>query len=183
MSSPSERLDEDADPLLRRDQHRRAGRRAGAADPHRPRPRRAARPVVLLNGQRIAGFGEIRELPPEAIERVDILPEETALNYGYRADQRVINIVLKENFRAVTVAGSLRLRDRGRADQLRGQRQHPAHQPRPRAGRSTCRYQRSGALLESERDIIQSAPVDAVRPRPAMSAPRPSIPAPRSIRR
>ena len=62
-------------------------------------------PVVLLNGQRIGGFGEIRDLPPEAIERVDILAEEVALSYGYRADQRVVNIVLKENFRSVTTQG------------------------------------------------------------------------------
>ena len=36
-------------------------------------------PVVLLNGRRISGFSEIRDLPPEAIERVDVLPEEVAL--------------------------------------------------------------------------------------------------------
>ena len=39
-------------------------------------------PVILLNGQRISGFQEIRDLPPEAIERVEILPEEVALKYG-----------------------------------------------------------------------------------------------------
>lgn len=59
-------------------------------------------PVVLLNGRRISGFGEIRDLPTEAILRVDILPEEVALKYGYRADQRVINFVLRPRFRSVT---------------------------------------------------------------------------------
>ncbi|MDY6924678.1 MAG: TonB-dependent receptor plug domain-containing protein [Pseudomonadota bacterium] len=59
-------------------------------------------PVMLVNGRRISGFREIRGLPPEAIERVDILPEEVALQYGYRADQRVVNFVLKANFRSVT---------------------------------------------------------------------------------
>ena len=39
-------------------------------------------PVVLLNGRRISSFAEIRDLPTEAIERVDILPEEVALKYG-----------------------------------------------------------------------------------------------------
>ncbi|MFX5252973.1 hypothetical protein ABTD06_19685, partial [Acinetobacter baumannii] len=38
-------------------------------------------PVVLLNGKRISGFQEIRDLPTEAIARVDILPEEVALKY------------------------------------------------------------------------------------------------------
>ncbi len=60
-------------------------------------------PVVLLNGRRISGFGEIRDLPTEAILRVDILPEEVALKYGYRADQRVINFVLRPRFRSVTL--------------------------------------------------------------------------------
>lgn len=57
-------------------------------------------PVILLNGQRISGFQEIRDLPPEAIERVEILPEEVALKYGYAADQRVVNMVLRQRFRS-----------------------------------------------------------------------------------
>ena len=60
-------------------------------------------PVILLNGQRISGFQEIRDLPPEAIERVEILPEEVALKYGYSADQRVINMVLRARFRSTAV--------------------------------------------------------------------------------
>jgi iron complex outermembrane recepter protein len=60
-------------------------------------------PVILLNGRRISGFQEIRDLPTEAIARVDILPEEVALKYGYRADQRVVNFVLRRRFRAATV--------------------------------------------------------------------------------
>lgn len=59
-------------------------------------------PVVLINGKRVSGFAEIRNLPPEALLRVDVLPEEVALKYGFRADQRVINFVLRERFRAVT---------------------------------------------------------------------------------
>ncbi|MBX9460069.1 MAG: TonB-dependent receptor [Brevundimonas sp.] len=59
-------------------------------------------PVMLVNGRRISGFREIQGIPPEAIERVDILPEEVALEYGYRADQRVVNFVLKNNFRSIT---------------------------------------------------------------------------------
>jgi len=59
-------------------------------------------PVVLLNGRRISAFNEIRDLPTEAILRVDILPEEVALKYGFAADQRVVNIVLRRRFRATT---------------------------------------------------------------------------------
>ena len=59
-------------------------------------------PVVLLNGKRISGFNEIRDIPTEAIARVDILPEEAALKYGFSANQRVVNIVLRPRFRAWT---------------------------------------------------------------------------------
>lgn len=62
------------------------------------RGRGGGRPVILLNGQRIGSFRELRDLPPEAIERVQIFPEELALQYGYRPDQRVVNFILKDNF-------------------------------------------------------------------------------------
>ncbi|HUQ12669.1 MAG TPA: TonB-dependent receptor, partial [Novosphingobium sp.] len=63
---------------------------------------RGGGPVVLLNGQRISGFRELRNFPPEAIRKVEVLPEEVALQYGFRPDQRVVNFILKENFSAVT---------------------------------------------------------------------------------
>lgn len=62
---------------------------------------RGGSPVILLNGRRIAGFQEIRDLPTEAILRVDIFPEEVALKYGYRADQKVVNFVLRPRFRSL----------------------------------------------------------------------------------
>jgi hypothetical protein len=64
-------------------------------------------PVVLLNGKRISGLGEVRDIPTEAIRRVDILPEETALSYGFTADQKVVNIVLRPRFRALTAEGTV----------------------------------------------------------------------------
>ena len=66
------------------------------------RGRGSGRPAILLNGQRISGFREIRDLPPEAIERVEIFPEELALQYGYQPDQRVINFILKPNYSSMT---------------------------------------------------------------------------------
>ena len=66
------------------------------------RGREGGRPVILLNGRRISSFAEIRNIPPEALLRVDILPEEAALQFGYRADQRVVNFVLRRRFRAIT---------------------------------------------------------------------------------
>jgi len=71
---------------------------AVAAQTGSARGRDGGRPVLLLNGQRISGFRELRDLPPEAIERMEILPEEVALKYGYAADQRVVNIVIRRRF-------------------------------------------------------------------------------------
>jgi hypothetical protein len=49
------------------------------------RGRSDGEPVVLLNGRRVSSFNEIRDLPPEAIHRVDVFPEEVALQYGFPA--------------------------------------------------------------------------------------------------
>ena len=43
---------------------------AVAAQTGSARGRDGGRPVLLLNGQRISGFRELRDLPPEAIERM-----------------------------------------------------------------------------------------------------------------
>jgi iron complex outermembrane recepter protein len=60
-------------------------------------------PIMLINGQRISSFREMRNLPPEAIRRMEVLPEEVALRYGYPPNQRVVNMILKDNFSSKTV--------------------------------------------------------------------------------
>lgn len=55
-------------------------------------------PMILVNGQRITNFREMRNYPPEAIKRVEILPEEVALRYGSPPNTRVVNLILKDNF-------------------------------------------------------------------------------------
>jgi hypothetical protein len=58
----------------------------------------SARPLVLLNGRRVSSYRELRDIPIEAVSRVDILPEEVALKYGYPPDQKVVNVVLQNRF-------------------------------------------------------------------------------------
>jgi len=55
-------------------------------------------PVILVNGVRISSFRELRSYPPEAIDRAEVLAPESAQQFGYGPDERVINIVLKRNF-------------------------------------------------------------------------------------
>lgn len=64
---------------------------------------RGGSPLVLLEGRRVSSFREIARIPSEAIARVDILPEETALRYGFPPNQKVVNIVLRERFNALTM--------------------------------------------------------------------------------
>lgn len=118
-------------------------------------------PIVLLNGRRVSSFAEIAKIPTEAIERMEILPEEVALKYGYRADQKVLNVVTFERF--TSRIGQLALgapTDGGRtttggtANDLRI--------------RDDTRYiidadlSRSSALLESERDVRQAGGTSAL---------------------
>lgn len=70
-------------------------------------------PVILLNGLRISSFREIRDIPPEAIRRMEVLPEEVALRYGYPATQRVVNFILKDNYTGKTIAGEYNIPTRG----------------------------------------------------------------------
>lgn len=55
-------------------------------------------PVVLVNGKRIGGASGVTGFPPEALARLAILPPDAAAKYGYPADQRVVNLVLKNKF-------------------------------------------------------------------------------------
>jgi uncharacterized membrane protein YgcG len=112
-------------------------------------------PVVLLNGRRISGFAEIRDLPTEAIARVDILPEEVALKYGYRADQRVVNFVLRQRFRALTAEAGARVTTQGDRFQpeveldllnIRRDQRFNLHSS----------YRQSDLLLESQRGILSN---------------------------
>ena len=109
-------------------------------------------PVVLLNGRRIASFDEIRDLPTEAIARVDILPEEVALKYGYRADQRVVNFVLRQRFRATTAELSDRLTTRGDRNQPQAELDWLSIRRDKRFNLHNS-YTQSSPLLESQRDI------------------------------
>ena len=111
-------------------------------------------PVVLLNGKQISSFTEIRDIPTEAILRVDILPEEVALKYGYDADQKVVNIVLRRRFRATTVeladkAATAGGRNNPDAEmdllKIRGDGRLNLHMS----------YQADTALTENERSIIE----------------------------
>ncbi|HEX4761889.1 MAG TPA: TonB-dependent receptor [Sphingomicrobium sp.] len=116
------------------------------------RGRGGGRPVLLLNGQRISGFRELRDIPTEAIQRVEILPEEVALKYGYRADQRVVNIVLRQRFRSTAALASATAATEGGYAGATGDLTRLMIQ---RNGRTQINVhaETNGMLTEAERDI------------------------------
>ncbi|QKG69987.1 TonB-dependent receptor [Erythrobacter mangrovi] len=74
---------------------------------------RGGRPVILVNGIRVSSFREISSYPPEAIAKVEVFAEEVAQRFGFDPDQRVVNIVLKDDFAALTAELELEAPDSG----------------------------------------------------------------------
>ena len=60
-------------------------------------------PAILLNGRRVSGFEDLQSLPPEAIDRVEILPEQEAARFGFPPTMRVMNFITKKHFRSLTL--------------------------------------------------------------------------------
>lgn len=110
-----------------------------------------AAPVILING-RLAGKTELQNLPPEAIARVDVLPEKAALRHGFPDDRRVVNLVLREHFRAYIAEASDSQSTEGGSQTGSGDAStiHIEHDTQ-----TTVRadYKESVRLLESQRDI------------------------------
>ncbi|MET0309703.1 MAG: TonB-dependent receptor [Sphingomonas sp.] len=111
-------------------------------------------PVILLSGRR-STLNEVSSLPPEAIERIDILPEEVALQYGYSASQKVINFVLRNRFQALTTRLEARAPTQGGNS---GQQGNLDLLKINRNGRFefNLNYDHSSGILESERGVTRA---------------------------
>ena len=116
-------------------------------------------PIVLLNGKRVSSFVEISRIPTEAIERMEVFPEELALKYGYRADQKVVNIITYERFSSRIGQVQYAVPTEGGRDTA-GFNANLLHITRDTRINLDADYSRSGSLLESERAIAE----DAARP-------------------
>ena len=75
--------------------------------------RGGGRPVFLINGIRVSSWREFRSYPPEAVQKLEVFSEEVAQRFGFRPDQRVVNIILKPNFRQWTGEVEYEQPDRG----------------------------------------------------------------------
>lgn len=121
------------------------------------RGRGGGQPVILVNGVRIASFRELRSYPPEAIEKFEVFPEEVALQYGYSADQRVINVILKRNFSSREIEADYEQPWDG------GYSSHEVEATYvmingPSRLNANLSWNNSSLLTEAERGVIQSGP-------------------------
>ena len=112
-------------------------------------------PVILLNGQRITNFRELRDLPPEAIKQVQIFPEEVALQYGFRPDQRVVNFILKDNYASFSAEVEFAAPEKG------GYANKEFENTLTRIGQSTrlnvdIEFESRSRLTEDERNVLNS---------------------------
>ncbi|EQB18364.1 hypothetical protein L284_04795, partial [Novosphingobium lindaniclasticum LE124] len=133
------------------------------------RGRGSGTPVILVNGQRITSFREMRNIPPEAIRKMEVLPEEVALRFGYAANQRVVNLILKDRFSATTVAGEYNRPTRGGYDNYELE-SGIVKIAGPRRYNFNAKYTDTSMLTEDERNIRQEAgsqPTVADDPSPA----------------
>lgn len=120
------------------------------------RGREDGNPVLLLNGKRVSSFAEIAKFPTEAIERMEIFPEELSLKYGYRADQKVVNVVTFERFSSRVGQLNYAVPTEGGRDTARIEANYLVIRGDTRFN-FDADYARSGSLLESER-IVRQAP-------------------------
>ncbi|WP_168355897.1 TonB-dependent receptor [Sphingomonas gei] len=111
-------------------------------------------PVILLAGRR-SSRGEIATLPTEAIERLDILPEEVALKYGYSANQKVINVVLRRRFQALTTEIEGRTPTAG-GNAGANAKANLAMIRRDSRTEINAEYDQSSGILESERGVSRA---------------------------
>ena len=121
-------------------------------------------PIILINGRPANGIRSVNDLPPEAARNIQVLPPQAATALGYSPTRRVINVVLKQQFKAGIANLTARGATAGKGFSSNGN----ATSIRLRDGnirQFTLQASRSSPLLEADRDIVSdpgSVPYDLV---------------------
>ncbi len=126
-------------------------------------------PIMLINGQRVTSFREMRDMPTEAIRRMEILPEEVALRFGYPPDARVVNMILKDSFAQRMIDVEYGMPDRGGSSTSQLEASLFSVNKGSRLNLTGTR-ERTTELTEAERGVMQaqgSVPTVITDPDPA----------------
>ncbi|MFN2100151.1 TonB-dependent receptor [Altererythrobacter sp. MF3-039] len=119
------------------------------------RGRGGGRPVFLVSGIQLGSFRELRSYPPEALARVEVLPEEVAQRFGFPPDRRVVNLILKDNYASKEIEFEFEGPDRGDYTALE---QEFSLVSISNGGRLNLNLEANQVsfLTEAERDVIQT---------------------------
>lgn len=86
-------------------------------------------PVLIINGRPVVNAGDFIGFPPDALVRVEVLPQRAAAIYGEDPSSRVLNLVLEPEFRSrdgflraarPTAGGTSSLSADGRQSEIHG---------------------------------------------------------------
>ena len=59
-----------------------------------------AAPVIIVNGRQVVNAQDFMRFPPDALVRVEVLPQQAAATYGEDPSRPVLNIVLQPTFKS-----------------------------------------------------------------------------------
>lgn len=110
-------------------------------------------PVILVNGKRVGSSSEVSNLPPEALVKIQIFSEQVAQSLGVSADKRVVNLVLKKSFRAITSQIEGKFPTAGAGNEYQA-RIDIARIEDNRRWNVSAQYTRREAVSESDRTVI-----------------------------
>ncbi|PKP86334.1 MAG: hypothetical protein CVT78_13730 [Alphaproteobacteria bacterium HGW-Alphaproteobacteria-17] len=110
-------------------------------------------PALLVNGQPVNDPDDIADLPIEAVQKIETLPQGSAQRLGGNAGQRAYNIVLRPAVRSVTLTASREQATEKGWSNSRGEALFTYIKGQDRIN-LTVRGAQSTTLLESERDFI-----------------------------
>lgn len=111
-------------------------------------------PVYVVNGERINDLDDIAGYPVEALRQLQVLPRGSATRVGGRAGQRVVSLNLHRQMRSAAALIAPRIATEGDFQSDRGEAIFTYIRGRTRAN-VTLRVRDEGALLESERGLLQ----------------------------
>jgi hypothetical protein len=112
--------------------------------------------IFLVNGKRVAGPGDVADLPAEAIAAIDVLPPGSGVKVGANPRQRVYNLQLRSKLDLATARAAGRAATRGGWTAARADIGH-THIRGPRRITAKAKAERDALLRESEREVIQPA--------------------------
>ena len=119
--------------------------------------------VVLVNGRRVSGLGEIEDLPAEVVAGIEVLPPGSGRELGANSTQRVYNVVLRRSADLGTARIGWRTATEGGWSARHGGLSY-THLRGPRRITAALRVRDDDLLVESDRAVIAPAGGEGERP-------------------